>query len=112
MIDARIFAIMAIVAEGAFGAMLTGHLILQGLYASDTKYDSGTGWPSFFAPISEEAVAYRDDRSLFRRRTEVICGTCHAHLGHVFEDGPKPTGLRYCMNGAAMNLHKNEGGED
>ncbi|HBF98720.1 MAG TPA: peptide-methionine (R)-S-oxide reductase [Alphaproteobacteria bacterium] len=82
------------------------------LYASDTKYDSGTGWPSFFAPISEEAVAYRDDRSLFRRRTEVICGTCHAHLGHVFEDGPKPTGLRYCMNGAAMNLHKNEGGED
>lgn len=74
------------------------------LYPSESKYDSGTGWPSFFAPVSEDAVEYRDDRGLFSRRTEVVCATCEAHLGHVFEDGPEPTGLRFCMNGAAMKL--------
>jgi len=76
------------------------------LFPSDTKYDSGTGWPSFFAPVDKDAVGFREDRGLFSRRTEVICATCDAHLGHVFEDGPKPTGLRFCMNGAALKFEK------
>jgi peptide-methionine (R)-S-oxide reductase len=71
------------------------------LFRAKTKFESGTGWPSFYAPL-EQAIGTTEDRSIFMTRTEVHCGNCGGHLGHVFEDGPRPTGLRYCMNGAAM----------
>lgn len=76
------------------------------LFASDTKFDSGTGWPSFYAPITKNAVKESSDRSYGMVRTEVTCSVCGGHLGHVFDDGPKPTGLRYCMNGVAMTFEK------
>ena len=80
----------------------------NGLFSSDTKFESGTGWPSFYAPVDEKRLSSKDDDSLGTPRVEITCSKCDAHLGHVFPDGPNPTGMRYCVNSASLRLKRDQ----
>lgn len=93
--------------EGTYHCVNCG----EPLFSSDTKFESGSGWPSFFAPIGPDALGETVDRSHFMTRVEVHCARCGAHLGHVFTDGPRPTGQRYCMNGVALDFHPSSDGD-
>jgi peptide-methionine (R)-S-oxide reductase len=84
----------------------------NGLFISDTKFDSGCGWPSFYQPVSKSSIIYTPDNTYGMKRTEVLCGRCKSHLGHVFDDGPPPTGLRYCINGVVLDFKKAKEAEE